>query len=132
MSPRSSSQVDGFIHVGLPLPALKCGTSGDLTGAFSYTLLANLLLWPAGTVPITTIQEDEQHYDFDFIPPDQRDHWARKAAEQMEESVGLPLSLAVMTPMWGDEKCLRIMKEIERVMPFEEQPADYLEPLEGV
>ena len=119
--------VDGFLHVALPLPALKCGTSGDLTGAFSYTLLANLLLWPAGTVPVTTITRDEQHYDMDFIPDSQWDHWARKAQEQMKESEGLPMSVAVMTPLWRDEECLRIMKEIERVAGFSKKPQDYLD-----
>ena len=76
--------VDGFLHVALPLPALKCGTSGDLTGAFSYTLLA-------------------------------------------KESEGLPMSVAVMTPLWRDEECLRIMKEIERVAGFSKKPQDYLD-----
>ena len=123
----TSLGVDGFLHVALPLPALKLGTSGDLTGAFSYTLLANLLLWPAGTVPVTTVGRDEQHYDMEFIPDKQRDHWARKAAEQMKDSEGLPLSVAVMTPLWRDEECLRIMKEVERVMGFEEKPQDYLD-----
>jgi len=118
--------VDGFIHVGLPLPALKCGTSGDLTGVFSYTLLANLLLWPAGTVPVTTIREDEQHYNFSDIPESQRDHWGKKAQEQMEGSKGLPLSVAVMTPKYHDEMCLRIMEEVERVAKFSDRPQAYL------
>ncbi|GMI20626.1 hypothetical protein TrRE_jg12511, partial [Triparma retinervis] len=68
-----------------------------------------------------------EHYDMEFIPDKQRDHWARKAAEQMKDSEGLPLSVAVMTPLWRDEECLRIMKEVERVMGFEEKPQDYLD-----
>lgn len=53
--------VDAVIHPTLPLPALKCRSSKDLTGAFSYSLLANLILFPCGTIPVTTIKNGEDH-----------------------------------------------------------------------
>ncbi|GMH88246.1 hypothetical protein TL16_g11099 [Triparma laevis f. inornata] len=119
--------VDAILHVALPLPALKCGTSGDLTGAFSYTLLGNLILFPAGVVPVTTIHEDEQEYPMENLPENQRDHWAKKAQACMEGSTGMPMSVAIMTDMYRDEKCLRIMKEVERVVDFDETPEAWRE-----
>ena len=123
------ANLDGIIHPALPLPALKHGTSGDITAAFSYTLLANLLLWPAGVVPVTTVQKDEQIYSFsEDIPINQRDHWAKNAQIQMQNSAGLPLAVAVMTTPFRDERCLNIMKEVERVAAFKARPTAYLDP----
>ena len=84
-------------------------------------------MFPAGVVPVTTIREDEQSYPMENLPPNQRDHWAKKAQECMEGSAGMPLSVAVMTEMYRDEKCLRVMKEVERVVEFDEVPTAYFE-----
>ena len=118
--------VDAIIHPALPLPAMKLGTSGDLTGAFSYTLLANLLLFPAGVVPVTTVREDEQDYLMADLPVNQRDHWACKAQECMEGSAGMPMGVAVMTPMFKDEMCLRVMRVLEGLIKFKEYPSAFV------
>mmetsp|Transcript_34149 Transcript_34149/g.50185 ORF Transcript_34149/g.50185 Transcript_34149/m.50185 type:complete len:617 (+) Transcript_34149:99-1949(+) len=118
--------IDAVIHPSLPIPALPHGISGDITAAFSYTFIANMLLWPAGVVPVTTVRNDEQHYKFDDIPENQRDAFAKKAAIVMEGSAGLPVSVAVMTPAFQDEKCLGIMKEVESVVKFDEEPKEYI------
>mmetsp|Transcript_29848 Transcript_29848/g.59358 ORF Transcript_29848/g.59358 Transcript_29848/m.59358 type:complete len:612 (-) Transcript_29848:46-1881(-) len=118
--------VDAILHPALPLPAMKLGTSGDLTGAFSYTLLANLLLFPAGVVPVTTVREDEQSYPLSDLPPNQRDFWAKKAQDCMEDSAGMPMAVAIMTPMYRDETCLRVMKAVEEVVGFEGRPEAFV------
>jgi len=117
--------IDAIIHPTLPLPALKCGASKDLTGAFSYTLLANLILWPSGTVPVTTVKRGEDKYPLEDLPPFQRDFWAKKAGETMEGSCGMPMSVAVLTPPMRDELCLRVMREIEEEVKFEARPKAY-------
>eukprot|EP00927_Polykrikos_kofoidii_P050793 TRINITY_DN44669_c0_g1_i1.p1 TRINITY_DN44669_c0_g1~~TRINITY_DN44669_c0_g1_i1.p1 ORF type:complete len:603 (+),score=85.45 TRINITY_DN44669_c0_g1_i1:84-1892(+) len=118
--------VDAVIHPTLPLPALPHGTSSNLLTMCSYTLLANLLLWPSGTVPVTTVRGDEQHYSMEALPLNQRDFLARRAAEVMQGSAGLPIGIAALTPPLRDEVCLRAMKEIERVMKFIAKPVAYL------
>lgn len=120
------NEYDAILHPSLPLPAFKHGTSSDLTGACSYTMLANLLLWPEGCVPVTTIREEEQCYHMTDLPENQRDQWARNAAKLMEGSKGLPLSVSVMCPPFRDEECLRIMKKIESIVNFSAKPTAYL------
>jgi len=117
--------IEAVIHPALPLPAFPHGASGNLTGAFSYTVIANMLNWPAGVVPVTVVREDEQHYRLEDIPKDQRDKMANLSAEVMSKSVGLPLNVAVMTPEYQDENCLRIMKEIEKIIKFDSEPSAY-------
>ena len=118
--------VDAIVYPGFPIPAMPHGLSGDVTVAASYMFIPNLLLWPAGVVPVTTVREDEQHYRIEDLPEDQRDKAARLTDSRvMKDSVGMPLSISVMTPAFQDEKCLRVMKEIERLVNFEEKPTDY-------
>ena len=40
----------------------------------------------------------------------------------MQNSAGLPLSVAVMTPMWQDEEFIAVMSIIELVMQFDAKP----------
>ena len=121
------AKLDALVHPALALPALQHGTSGDLTGAFHYAFLTNMLLWPSGTVPVTTVQEGEQAYPMERLPEDQQDYWAKKADEAMQGTAGLPLSVAVTAPQYKDELCLRVMKEIETAVNFVEEPKAYLE-----
>jgi len=119
--------IEAVIHPALPLPALRHGDTGNLTAAFSYTFLANMLKWPAGVIPVTTVREHEQHYKFENLPENQKDCIANFAADTMKESAGLPVSVAVMTPGYQDENCLRVMKEIEQIIKFESEPLAYKE-----
>jgi len=122
-----STGLDAVIHPGLATPAMQHGLSGEFTAPFSYTFLANMLGWPAGVVPVTTVRDNEQHYRLEDIPENQRDPIAKIAAKVMEGSKGLPMSVAVMTPSYRDEVCLRVMKEIESVVNFAEEPQAYKE-----
>ena len=118
--------VDAIVYPGFPIPATPHGISGDLTAAVSYMFVPNLLLWPAGAVPVTTVRQDEQHYRMEDLPPNQRDKAARLTHNLvMKNSVGLPMSVSVMTPAFQDEKCLRVMKEIERLVDFKEKPTAF-------
>jgi Asp-tRNA(Asn)/Glu-tRNA(Gln) amidotransferase A subunit family amidase len=66
-------------------------------------------------VPVTTVREDETYYD---PPLDQRDTISQYASKVMEGSKGLPISVCVMTGAYQDEKCLRVMRDIEQHVSF--------------
>lgn len=118
--------IDAIVYPGFPTPATPHGISGDFTAAVSYMFLPNLLLWPAGTLPVTTVRSDEQHYRMEDLPHVQRDKAARLADQRvMKNSAGMPISVQVMTPAFQDEKCLRVMKEIERLVDFREKPTAF-------
>ena len=119
------SEVDALIFPGFPVPAVRHFTSGELTSSCSYMFLANLLRWPSGVVPVTLVQDGEAVYPMDELPKDQRDKIARLVASNMEGSEGMPMGISVMTPIYRDEDCLRVMKEVERVVGFSESPSAY-------
>ena len=121
------SGCDAIVYNGFPIPATPHGISGDLTAAVSYMFLPNLLLWPAGVVPITTVRPDEQYYNMEDLPENQRGDKAAKITANvvMKDSAGLPIAVSVMTPAFQDEKCLRVMKEIETLVGFKETPTAF-------
>jgi fatty acid amide hydrolase len=120
-----ASGVDALIYPSMPIPALPHGMSQKLTSSCTYMFIANLLLWPSGVVPVTVVGKEEEHYRMEDLPEGQRDLMADLVQQVMKESAGLPLSVSVMTPSFQDEKCLRAMKEVERVVQFKHEPIAY-------
>ena len=53
--------------------------TGDLLPIICYCTLINLLHWPSGVVPVTTVQEHEAHYHAGDLPHEQRDRYASLA-----------------------------------------------------
>jgi fatty acid amide hydrolase len=121
------NSIDAIIFPALPLPALPHGVPGGLSSSVSYMFIANLLQWPCGAVPITTVQPGEEHYNFEDIPVNQRDVFARVAQRVMKGSKGLPMSVSVMTPIFQDETCLKVMRDIEDIANFTCEPKAFLE-----
>lgn len=116
---------DALVYPGMPIPALKHGTSADLTAAASYMFPASMLDWPTGAVPVTTIRPDEAHYPLEDLPVEQRDAIATMVQTTMEGSAGLPMGVSVMAPPHRDETCLYVMKEVERSVNFKATPQAY-------
>lgn len=112
--------VDALIAPGLALPALPHGGSADLTPACSYTLLFNLLHWPAGTVPVTTVRNGETDYRDERVRADE--WWHKAAVSACAGSEGLPCGVQVATLPFEDELCLHVMKRVEGVVKFSEKP----------
>jgi fatty acid amide hydrolase len=117
--------VDVLLYPAMPLPAFNHGVSVFLTAACSYMFISNLLDWPSGVVPVTTIRPDEAHYRKEDLPENQRDSTADIAATIMEGSEGMPIGVSIMTPAFQDEKCLGVMKQIERLVNFQGKPEAY-------
>ncbi|CAM9904681.1 unnamed protein product [Pylaiella littoralis] len=114
--------LDAVMFPPVALPALPHGTSKDLTPAFTYAMLANLLHWPAGIVPVTLIRPEEEAYPIEDLPVNQRDVTARLARETLKGSAGLPVGVQVMTTPFTDELALHVMREVERAVKFDAVP----------
>jgi fatty acid amide hydrolase len=113
-------QLDGIVCPGGALPALRHGSFKDLQPSFCYTTLFNVLDWPTGTIPITTVtKEEEGIYDASKY----NDSYDRACKRAMEQSVGLPIGVQVASLPFKDELVLRIMKEIEMEITFDTAPA---------
>ena len=119
----SRESYDALLMPALGVTALPHGFESPLMGALSYAFLANLLNWPAGTVPVTTTRPDEEEY---AAPASERDMMYDYGVRACLGSAGLPAGVQVMTPMWKDELCLFVMGEIEKHVNFSTKPNKYL------
>lgn len=103
--------VDFIVSPGFGLPPMKPGTSGDLVLSCFYTFFYNYTGMPAGVIPVTTVREDEQHYETRH-----RDPTAKLSIDCVKGSAGLPVGVQIASLPFNDEKCLGLMKHIEQLM----------------
>uniref|UniRef100_A0ACB8F4E2 Uncharacterized protein n=1 Tax=Sphaerodactylus townsendi TaxID=933632 RepID=A0ACB8F4E2_9SAUR len=93
-------------------PAFTLRYPGKLLAAVSSTMLYNVLNFPAGVVPVTTVTEDDeevlQQYQGQYGDP-----WDKKLKKAVEGAVGLPVAVQCVALPWQEELCLRLMKEVE-------------------
>ena len=106
--------IDALLCAQMGVPAMLHGKCSRINIACSYTFLFNNVHFPAGNVPVTYVDEDEQHYD----TPCERfaDTFEAFTKENMVASAGLPVGVQVATLPFRDELCLRAMLEVERAV----------------
>ncbi|XP_061833995.1 fatty-acid amide hydrolase 1 [Nerophis lumbriciformis] len=96
-------------------PAFNLTYCSRLIFPLSFTAIYNLLNFPAGVVPVSTVtaeDEDElRHYRGFF-----QDHWDKLFHEAVSGGQGLPMAVQCVAPPWQDELCLRFMKEVEELV----------------
>lgn len=81
----------------------------------SYTMLYNVLNFPAGVVPVSTVtaEDEEELRHYKGIQQDIMDKNFKKAVTGAE---GLPVAVQCVALPWQDELCLRFMKEVEQLV----------------
>ncbi|XP_061895494.1 fatty-acid amide hydrolase 1 [Entelurus aequoreus] len=96
-------------------PAFNLTYCSRLSFPLSFTAIYNLLNFPAGVVPVSTVtaeDEDElRHYRGYF-----QDHWDKLFQKAVSGGQGLPMAVQCVAPPWQDELCLRFMKEVEELV----------------
>eukprot|EP00939_MAST-03C_sp_MAST-3C-sp1_P002666 g2666.t1 len=103
-------RLDAVIVPGGALPALPHGAFRDLPLSFAYTVLFNLLNFPAGSVPVTRVRDSES----DQYPSSKYDDSFDTAARvAMKGSGGMPVGVQVVALPFQDEIVLRVMRDIE-------------------
>ena len=90
------------------LPAFTHGAARDLAVPGTYSTLPNVLGFPAGVVPVTTVRADEE-----AARPASRDAVDAAAAKVDRGSAGLPAGAQVMARPWRDDVALAAMRAIE-------------------
>jgi fatty acid amide hydrolase len=108
-----TARVDLVISPPHALPALRHGASEllDVTNAASWAILYNVLGLPAGVVPVTTVQPDEE-----TDRPGSRDPVERAALATELGSAGLPVGVQVAARRWREDLVLEGMAAIERAV----------------
>ncbi|XGW06268.1 hypothetical protein V3C99_016519 [Haemonchus contortus] len=108
--------IDALICPTFPVPAVPHRFPSRMSSAATYTGLYNLLDFPAGAVPAGKVtSEDDQDLLDESKYPVGYNVALRYIRDSSINSVGLPLSVQVVTLPYEEEKCLRVMSEVERL-----------------
>lgn len=91
-------------------PAFTHGATRDLGVPGMYSMLYNLLGWPAGVVPAGRVQPGEES-----DRPAGRDLVERAAARVEAGSAGLPLGVQIAARPWREHEALAALACVERV-----------------
>ncbi|KAF6719175.1 Fatty-acid amide hydrolase 1 [Oryzias melastigma] len=96
-------------------PAFNFGYCGKFSSGISYTMIYNLLNFPAGVLPVSRVTaEDEENlkdYKGNF-----QDYLDKLLPQAVRGSQGLPVAVQCVALPWQDELCLRFMKEVEQLV----------------
>ncbi|XP_063057510.1 fatty-acid amide hydrolase 1 isoform X2 [Engraulis encrasicolus] len=96
-------------------PAYNFQYCGKLTSALSYTILYNLLNFPVGVVPVSTVTPDDEaqldNYKGNFGDP-----WDKLFVKAVRGGVGLPMAVECVALPYQEELCLRFMREVEQLV----------------
>ncbi|XP_010580733.1 PREDICTED: fatty-acid amide hydrolase 1 [Haliaeetus leucocephalus] len=93
-------------------PAFTTGYAGKLLTAISSTMLYNVLNFPAGVVPVSTVTEADEE-ELKLYQGYCDDPWDRTLKQAVAGAVGLPVAVQCVALPWQEELCLRFMKEVE-------------------
>ncbi|XP_052657434.1 vitamin D3 hydroxylase-associated protein-like isoform X2 [Harpia harpyja] len=93
-------------------PAFTTGYAGKLLTAISSTMLYNVLNFPAGVVPVSTVTEADEE-ELKLYQGYCDDPWDQALKQAVAGAVGLPVAVQCVALPWREELCLRFMKEVE-------------------
>lgn len=100
------------------LPALTHGASRDVLTTGGYTILYNLLGYPAGVVPCTRVRSGEE-----LGRAPSRDMVEKTARKVELGSAGLPVGVQVVARPWREHVALATMRAIEEIASkYEDYP----------
>ncbi|MBL8739551.1 MAG: amidase, partial [Myxococcales bacterium] len=98
--------------------ALPHGKGGQFLLAGSYSMLFNLVQFPAGVVPVGTVLESEAQR----APSGTEDRFELIAREVDSEAAGLPVGVQIAAPPFHDEEVLSLMLALERALAGSARP----------
>ncbi|XP_062961816.1 vitamin D3 hydroxylase-associated protein-like [Cynocephalus volans] len=102
-------------------PAFYIGYPALAPESASYMGLYNLLNFPVGVVPVTTVtlQDEEELAFYKGYYGDSSD---KNFKEGVRGSVGLPVAVQCIALPWEEELCLRLMKEVDTLVKNQKAP----------
>lgn len=102
------SGLDVLITPAFPTVTFLDSLADDIGNMLDYLHLWSITCYPAGTVPITTVDQNEQTYS-----DKHNDMWTSLLKKNAVSSAGLPVSVQVISHFNEDEKVLAVMKQID-------------------
>lgn len=92
-----------------PHCSFKAQHADDMGLMLEYIFMWNTLHYPCGSIPVTTVQDDEQTFSDDW-----NDGWTKLLKQTAEGSAGMPISLQVVAHAYEDEKALAVMQSLDK------------------
>jgi fatty acid amide hydrolase len=110
MDDAAGGPLDLIIAPPVGLAAIKHGAAADVSTAGAYAPLYNLLGYPAGTLPWTTVRADEEH-----ARKRTRDRVERGAYDSETGSAGLPICVQIVGRPWREDVVFAAMYALETI-----------------
>jgi fatty acid amide hydrolase len=105
-----AARVDVLLCPPHATPAVPHGKSPHFLAAGSYSMLFNLVQFPAGVVPVGTVTHAEAGR------AQGHDRIERLACEIDARSAGLPVGVQIAAPPFADERALAVMLALEEAL----------------
>jgi fatty acid amide hydrolase len=109
MDEAAGGPLDALLSPAAALPAVRHGATAELGVIGAYTCVYNLLGWPAGVVPVTTVRPGEEC----ATPRGTKDVADRTAAASERGSAGLPIAVQVAARPWREDVAFAVLEAIE-------------------
>ena len=107
------SGIQALVTPTFPHCAFKDAHADEMGLMLQYNFIWNILHYPAGIVPITRVQKDEETFT-----DHHNDHWTHLLNETAKDSAGMPICVQVIAHSYEDEKALGVMEAISKVVKF--------------
>ena len=107
------SGIDVLVTPVFPTCSMLDSLADDVGNMLDYLHPWSILHYPAGSIPVTSVQQSEQsHTDH------HNDAWTKFLNQNAANSQGMPISVQVISHFYEDEKALAVMKHIEEQVGF--------------
>ncbi|VDL97055.1 unnamed protein product [Schistocephalus solidus] len=107
-------KLDLLIGPAAPSPALLTSSSALLYFMnMGYSLIFNLLDFPAGVLPLGSVTKSDVEVTADLASKEPSNSLFGQLLRQQKTSEGLPLAVQVVGKPWADDLILDIMKQLE-------------------
>ena len=105
--------ISALVTPNFPHCSFKAKNADDMGLMLEYIFLWNVLNYPCGVIPVTTVREDEQEFTDHHL-----DSWTGLIDETCKESKNMPMTIQVVAHSYEDEKVLAVMHSIDKNINF--------------
>jgi len=113
-----SLQLDALLCPAFPISAPPVELCGLLPVFCDATRIFNVLDYPAGVVPVTFVESNDLQPGYDLRHPEFDEEITDAFHRTLEGSLGLPVAVQLVTFPWQEELLLRLMLEVQNLVPF--------------
>jgi len=113
-----SLQLDALLCPAFPISAPPVELCSLLPVFCDATRIFNVLDYPAGVVPVTLVEPNDLQLGYDLGHPEFNEEITNAFHKTLEGSLGLPVAVQLVSFPWQEELLLRLMLEVQNLVPF--------------